>query len=712
MSMNMMSLSEPGLRPTAAVASAPGQQDPNVPLQMVLFTDDSLGIIYTNGSKLTISPCGATFTYTEVQNAETHPLASEKSTQHRTQFATSSYKLKVTEGLNFRNMFAERPFVFKDLWTKCSILRLHADVTEVSWPANFETGLINRLPDGSTVIKSLNEYASVTLASHKQSFTFRYLGKIGLTSSKSDRSGTLAVKFDHFLNSSCAKHVEIVSPKKKQDSEQMFNTSGLSVSEINESHVVASSPLTERTRSRIDKHDKSENEINADLNDLTLADEPSKASTMNTGIIGEGFWDYVWIDQHFSLQEYPEELIPVINFLLKYHSSKPDIEATNKSKKESKIKTILPKTLPLNCSAQHLHQKFNQKPILLDPQQQSGIQEFTKRPKVVCIQGVLYRLLWGSPRGVEILPGDGSLIRSSSLSGHFFHHYKWADGHIEERTYSVENLPPTVLGFKYSIEKLITRGARFLDLLYNQEIESVETGSVCWKVSTHISQVPETFLLEECNVENIGRFSAYSSGRIRILFLNRICLEMWYDLSNRLHKCSSHGNVNRNMKHCNIYPPSDLAGGVVRLLLPHGHYQTVPITEPGNFSYYVSAALHWAAWVNSQPSERFDFYKDTIHDPAKVLSIEQELKKINCFNYLLDSGVMPHFSNATTETWRYVHKTDQAHTPDQFATDTQTACSGSRTDKDTFDFCSVQQVLQQNSNAVKDIDSFLELKHK
>ena len=50
---------------------------------------------------------------------------------------------------------------------------------------------------------------------------------------------------------------------------------------------------------------------------------------------------------------------------------------------------------------------------------------------------------------------------------------------------------------------------------------------------------------------------------------------------------------------------------------------------------YIQAAKEWALWVNCSPSERYQFYKDTIHDPDKAEEIDKELRKINCFNCIL-----------------------------------------------------------------------------
>ena len=50
---------------------------------------------------------------------------------------------------------------------------------------------------------------------------------------------------------------------------------------------------------------------------------------------------------------------------------------------------------------------------------------------------------------------------------------------------------------------------------------------------------------------------------------------------------------------------------------------------------YTEAAVEWVNWVNTSPADRHSFYKDTIHDSDKLSAIEQEIKKIRCFNCIL-----------------------------------------------------------------------------
>ena len=54
---------------------------------------------------------------------------------------------------------------------------------------------------------------------------------------------------------------------------------------------------------------------------------------------------------------------------------------------------------------------------------------------------------------------------------------------------------------------------------------------------------------------------------------------------------------------------------------------------------YTQAALEWAAWVNTVPSERYHFYRDTLYDQERRSSVDVELQKINCFNCILTSYI-------------------------------------------------------------------------
>lgn len=51
----------------AKINAAPMDIDnsPKVPLQLVVYTDDTVDIAFVDGSKLSLTPCGTSFTYSQ-----------------------------------------------------------------------------------------------------------------------------------------------------------------------------------------------------------------------------------------------------------------------------------------------------------------------------------------------------------------------------------------------------------------------------------------------------------------------------------------------------------------------------------------------------------------------------------------------------------------------------------------------------------------------
>ena len=76
--------------------------------QLELYRDDSVIAVYSDGSKLLLSACGATFLHVD-STSRYQPCPSK--IQQSTQFAVSSYQQKLRCALEFRNKFAERPFL-------------------------------------------------------------------------------------------------------------------------------------------------------------------------------------------------------------------------------------------------------------------------------------------------------------------------------------------------------------------------------------------------------------------------------------------------------------------------------------------------------------------------------------------------------------------------------------------------------------------------
>ncbi|KAI0238920.1 hypothetical protein LSAT2_010331 [Lamellibrachia satsuma] len=131
--------------------------------------------------------------------------------------------------------------------------------------------------------------------------------------------------------------------------------------------------------------------------------------------------------------------------------------------------------------------------------------------------------------------------------------------------------------------------------------------AVCWQTRPPdiVSPLPSV-LLEECDIPGVGWFTAHSSGHVRVIFPDRTCLDMYADFQKRIGICEQHSDTE------------------------------VP-TLTSNYAKYIKAAIDWSGWVNSSPSERYMYYKDSPYDPEKRASVDSELKKIRCFNYLVES---------------------------------------------------------------------------
>uniref|UniRef100_H2MC98 Uncharacterized protein n=1 Tax=Oryzias latipes TaxID=8090 RepID=H2MC98_ORYLA len=101
----------------------------------------------------------------------------------------------------------------------------------------------------------------------------------------------------------------------------------------------------------------------------------------------------------------------------------------------------LPQALSLTCPLPHWH-RFDIPTDLV---------------KIVWCQGIIYRILSGT--GIEICPGDGSVIRSTGISNSYFTHHKF-DLQSKQLTYHLNSLPPDVHGQMYSVCSVVNRANR------------------------------------------------------------------------------------------------------------------------------------------------------------------------------------------------------------------------------------------------------------
>ena len=71
-----------------------------------------------------------------------------------------------------------------------------------------------------------------------------------------------------------------------------------------------------------------------------------------------------------------------------------------------------------------------------------------------------FRFIWSGKRALEVLPGDGSGLRSHGLSGHFFAHLINSHGKIEEKLYSTAQPPPDIPNASYSIANILRTASK------------------------------------------------------------------------------------------------------------------------------------------------------------------------------------------------------------------------------------------------------------
>lgn len=123
-------------------------------------------------------------------------------------------------------------------------------------------------------------------------------------------------------------------------------------------------------------------------------------------------WDYVWLSQHHSVEQYPECWAHPLELLLQQAKQKrvtlasdtnngkgdadePDLSTVAELTKvqnghgdqSDRVSTEVPATLPLNCQAQHLH-KWKPSPGTGEELEASFV---SSKVKVVCCQGIVYR---------------------------------------------------------------------------------------------------------------------------------------------------------------------------------------------------------------------------------------------------------------------------------------------------------------------------------
>lgn len=714
------------------------------PVLMTLFTDDAVEVRYSDQSCLQLSPCGSTFVHHESPGLLIHPAHGMKTIGQRCEFVTSDYRQKVLQALDFRNRFAERPFVCHSLIEDDQIMALYAKITNVAWPKGTEHSNFEYMMDGGVRLISEDEYASIVLSPHKQDFTVCYLcgvspdsprQKLHTIKQQQTKSASTCIdglkKYgqepDKYHNSAevmkYTTHSDkgmiqnTGSPDRADMLRNNLNLSPISLastqmsrdsSPINESNTdinrystptnivqkrtevlesldgsflqfapkgeignikteVVSNMSGDAKEDNLSTKSKHSNQpINGRHVHWTSVDSGGSDTSQAGSIDGQSSSQilYTWISRHYSCEECPVSWNHVLNLAravidnkdeLEKYSSTTSVHITQRPRgipkminPENYCMTPLPVSLPITCPGQHLHKQYTKYVHDSDRDMIENITALSKgKLKVVLIDGIVFRIVrLASTKFVEIYPGDGSVILSQGLSGHFYRHIIPRGKQIDERTYSVKTLPPTSRSAPYSIEKLIKRASRFL-LQTHQEDKILTNKSVCcWKYKNNILMEPlASSLLEEVSVPGHGRFSAFSNGHVRILFEDRTSLDMSCDFTKRIIGCIEHSSnaEEKAILQQQLEQQSSLEcrgkQGLCKLLLTSGQYQIVDSKQPGIYSKYTDAALEWAAWVNSSPAQRKIFYQNWNQPDDSALMVTKELQKIKCFNYLADNSL-------------------------------------------------------------------------
>ncbi|WAR28091.1 CE034-like protein [Mya arenaria] len=227
---------------------------------------------------------------------------------------------------------------------------------------------------------------------------------------------------------------------------------------------------------------------------------------------------YTWLTRHMSCDECHSSFGHVVKLAKEAAetgivvdmkgSKKTEKKSTNISSlrqinKKHCIMSPVPSSLPLVCPGQHLHKLFGNN---IYDDGKNPVEDPTTfsfgRLKVLLIDGVIFRIVrLQSMKCIEVYPGDGSVIASQGMTGHFFQHIIPIGNKLEERTYSLKSPPGQAVVGGHSIKGLLNRANRFLAHVRQEENMPSSLGLCCWKHEDVILTEPgTTTTLEECEI--------------------------------------------------------------------------------------------------------------------------------------------------------------------------------------------------------------------
>ncbi|KAL5004165.1 hypothetical protein ScPMuIL_017621 [Solemya velum] len=637
---------------------------------MVLYTNDAVDVLYADKSMLQLSPCGTSFIHHASPLKGIHPLSGMRSIQQLSRYPTSEFQDKVIEALDFRNRFAEHPYLCSDFQSSENTVYQYAEIKKLAWPKELDVRSCDYFEDGGTRVTSMDQYGSLALSGHKQDFTVCYLSAISgdrpettqrpsppksLQENKEvkqtndmiephgdgqDRRNTPDENSEMTENLSISpiSRTSNDSPSQTNQNVQEFQRFSTPTRELgaDEAPVVTpygktavfknpfetSNQIAKAVRTGSELPNKKSSEISSV--EKAVNSEPKDIVDVKSQDIEnlKTRHPYMWVTKHYSCSEHPacwNHPVSLAKQASDQHSQNgPSVmrrSARNayfpmKINPDRCVLTSIPAPIPLTCPGKHLHKLQLQQA----PDQTVDILSWRRgKLKIILIDGVVYRIVrLPSMKFMEIYPGDGSVIVSQGLSGHIFTHSTPKGDTVEEKTYSAKTPIPAGASSTVSIQKLINRGYRFLGHANQEDVLSSAYDVSCWKVNSW------TF---DRHCSHPGLFSS------------------------RLQACHYQPSVRTMDSPRATVTPSprrfmvsaENQKDLCRLFLPSGQYCMVDIKHPGHYSRYVEAAMEWVAWVNSTPLERRSFYQQEQYNLSNQTSPQKELEKINCFNYILDN---------------------------------------------------------------------------
>lgn len=586
-----------------------------LPVSMVMTHNDAVEMTFVDGSRVQLSPCGACFIYDPpfsegLDNTglkPRHPLYSSVKTQQRTCFVTSSCRSKVMVALEFRNRFSSRPFLCAATNQGQMPLELYTDITKVEWSSTAEHCMIERQPDQSIQMTSVDSLATISLSPNGQDFSVKFLCKLqpedGQTA-MANREGDIP------LQKPGAERLKCPSTQDDKENHHTFHQ---------HEHIQQCSNWQEDPNA-IQRRLSRECELQA-----------TRSSCK--------FW-YQWVVQTHSVSHCPWYWRHPLDLLLHHRSNSQrtleharDVEQvtledeTYNEQKPATHSTPVPRSLQLSCEHAHLHRHhWSGRHQQFAPKgDEDSLAMYGRKVSILYLSRVIYRLFWKGGPAIEIYPGNGDVISSCDGRGSFFRLVRVdSGGALQELMISSASPPPNVHHSSYSIADIVRRGARLLQCMHIHQGTSLpEEDLCCWKKMEQedISSVSCT-LSERSIIPGLGQLEAYSNDVFRGYFNDEVTIEM---------KRSSQAERDSGFLH-----QMDESKMIYRVLQPSGNFTKIDPDRPGQYTRHVRALHEWGMSIRSSADEKLVLALGKYHLETMDTSnmVQAELSRIQRFRYI------------------------------------------------------------------------------